>query len=65
MFFNGPFGGAYIRRGLCSEGKLRFKIEWARFIVEKNVPFLLYCTLYLTAISKYMPPGGLVFGGVI
>ena len=23
------FGGAYIRRGLCTEGNLRFKIDWA------------------------------------
>ena len=23
------FGGAYIRRGLCTEGSLRFKIDWA------------------------------------
>ena len=23
------FGGAYIRRGICAEGNLRFKIDWA------------------------------------
>ena len=23
------FGGAYIRRGLCKGGNLRFKIDWA------------------------------------
>ena len=23
------FGGAYIRRGFCTEGNLRFKIDWA------------------------------------
>ena len=23
------FGGAYIRKGLCTEGNLRFKIDWA------------------------------------
>ena len=29
-FFGGLiFGGAYIRRGLCTEGNLRFKIDWA------------------------------------
>ena len=28
-FFEGLiFGGAYIRRGLCTEGNLRFKIDW-------------------------------------
>ena len=38
-------GGAYIRRGLAIEG---------------NVPFLLCFTLYLRAISKYKPLGGLI-----
>ena len=29
-FFEGLiFGGAYIRGGLCTEGNLRFKIDWA------------------------------------
>ena len=23
------FGGAYIRRGLCTQGNLRLKIDWA------------------------------------
>ena len=27
LFFKGPFLGAYIRRGLCTEGNLRFKID--------------------------------------
>ena len=27
------FGGAYIRRGLSTEGNLRFKIDWASLIV--------------------------------
>ena len=37
--FQGPFlrglifGGAYIRRGLSTEGQLRFKIDWASLIV--------------------------------
>ena len=26
------FGGAYIRRGLSTEGNLRFKIDWASLI---------------------------------
>ena len=51
------FGGAYIRRGLCTEGNLRFKIDWDS---------LIFCfTLYLKAISKYKPQGGLIFGGAI
>ena len=56
------FGGAYIRRGLSSEGNLRFKIDWA-------LPFLLCFTLYLRHFSKYKPPGSLYlcyrFGGLI
>ena len=27
------FGGAYIRRGLSTEGNLRFKVDWASHIV--------------------------------
>ena len=48
------------------EGNLRFKIDWASFIVgRKYISFLLCFTLYLRAISKYKPPGGLIFGGAI
>ena len=38
---------------------MRFKIDWASLIVQGNLPFLLCFTLYLRAISKYKPPGGL------
>ena len=41
------------------EGNLRLKIDWARLIVEGNLAFLFCFTLYLRAISKYKPPGGL------
>ena len=47
------------------EGNLRLKIDWARLIVEGNLAFLFCFTLYLRAISKYKPPGGLIFGGAI
>ena len=30
------FGGAYIRRGLCTEGNLRLKISWASLIVGRK-----------------------------
>ena len=49
-------------RGLSTKGNLLFKIDWASLIVE-NLPFFLCFTLYLRAISKYKPPGGLIFGG--
>ena len=37
---------------------MRFKIDWASLSLEGNLPFLLCFTLYLSAISKYEPPGG-------
>ena len=62
--------GAYIfqrplLRGLFTEGNLRFTIDWASLIAGRNLPFLLCFTLYLRAISKYKPLGGLIFGGAI
>ena len=51
-------------RGLSTKGNLLFKIDWASLIVE-NLPFFLCFTLYLRAISKYKPPGGLIFGRAI
>ena len=39
---------------------LCFKISWASLMVgTKFLPFLLFFTLHLRAISKYKPPGGL------
>ena len=35
------FGGAYIRRGLSTEGNLRFKIDWASLIVGRKFTVLL------------------------
>ena len=58
-------GRAYIRRGLCTEGNLRFKIHWASLHLEGNLRFLLCFTLYLRAISKYKPPRGLILGRVV
>ena len=47
------------------EGNLRFKKIRLALQLEGNLPFLLCFTLYLRAISKYKPPGGLIFGGAI
>ena len=65
-FFEGLiFGGAYIRRGLSTEGNLRFKIDLASLIFgRKFTVFALFfyrlCfALFLRAISKYKPLGGL------
>ena len=59
------FGGAYIRRGLTTEGNLRFKLERASLIVRSNLSFLLCFTLYLKAVFQVQAPGGLIFGGAI
>ena len=60
FIFSRPF-----LRGLCTEGNLRFKIDWASLKWEGNLPFLLCFTLYWRANSKYKLPGGLIFGGAI
>ena len=39
------FGGAYIRRGLSMEGNLRFKIDWASFIVGRK--YTVFALFYL------------------
>ena len=52
------FGGAYIWRGLCIEGNLHLKIDWASLLFGKKFIDFLCLTLYLRAISKYKPPGG-------
>ena len=62
------FGAAYIRRGLCTEGNWRFKVDWASLILgrlKENLPFFLYFTLYLRVISNTTPPGELILGGAI
>ena len=48
------------------EGNLYFKIDWANLLSWNEIyHFSLWFTLYLRAISKYKPPGGLIFGGAI
>ena len=37
---------------------MRFKIDWASFIVRSKFTFLLCFTLYLRAIFRVHPPGG-------
>ena len=51
------------------EGNLRFKIDWASFIVERK--FIVFALLYFVFEGNFQvqaPPGGgggLIFGGVI
>ena len=54
------FGGAYVRRGLCTEGNLSFKFDWAGLQWEGNLPFLLCFTLNSRQI-----PGTLLRGAYI
>ena len=54
------FGGAYLRREICVS-----KLIGQTLYLEGNLLFLLCFTLYLRAISKYKPLGGLIFRGVI
>ena len=47
------------------EGNLHLKINWASLLPGRKFTDFLCFTLYLRAISKYKPPGGLIFGGAI
>ena len=42
---------------------MRFKIDWASLILGRKFTVFLCFTLYLRAISKYKPPGGLYLEG--
>ena len=47
------------------EGNVRFKIDSASLIVGRKFTVFPLFTLYMRAISKYKPPGELIFGGAI
>ena len=58
------FGGAYIRRGLSTEGNLRFKIDWASLTVgSKFTVFALFYFVFFRAIVQVQAPGGLYLEG--
>ena len=59
------FGGAYIRRGLSTEGNLHFKIDWASLIVGSK--FTVFVLFYFVFEGNFQvqAPRGLIFGGVI
>ena len=59
------FGGAYIQRGLSTDGNLRLKIDCDSLDLEGNLLFWLCFTLYLRAIFQVQVPGGLILGGAI
>ena len=52
------FGGAYLWKEICVSKSIGLALQ-----LEGNLLFLLCFTLYLRAISKYKPPGGLYLEG--
>ena len=58
------FGGAYIWGGLCKEGNLRFKTDWANLIVgSKFTVFALFYFVFESNFPSTSPRGGLYLEG--
>ena len=58
------FEGAYNRRGLSTEGNLRFKIYWASLIVgSKFTVFALFSFVFEGNSPRTSFPGGLYYFG--
>ena len=56
------FEGAYIRRGLSTEGNLRFETDWASLIVGSK--FTVFALFYFVFEGNFpKPPGGLYLEG--
>ena len=64
IFFNGPFWGAYIQRGLSTEGSLRFKIDWASLIFgSKFSVFSLFNFVFEGNFPSARPRGAYIWRG--
>ena len=70
LYFSKPlfegliFGGAYIRKGLSTEGNLRFKIDWASFIVgSKFTIFALFYFVFEGNFPSTSPRGAYIWRG--
>ena len=58
------FGGAYIRRGLSTEGNLRFKIEWDSLIFgSKFTVFALFYFVFEGHFPSTSPRGTYIWRG--
>ena len=58
------FGEAYIRRGLSTEGNLRFKIDWASLIVgSKFTVFALFYFVFEGNFPSTSPRGAYIWRG--
>ena len=64
-FFEGLiFGGDYIRRGLSTEGNLRFRIDWASLIVRsKFTVFALFYFVFEGNFPSTSSPGDYIWKG--
>ena len=58
------FGGAYIRRGLSTQGNLRFKLDWASLVVEsKFTVFALFYLVFEGNFPSTIPRGANIWRG--
>ena len=58
------FGEAYIRRGLSTEGNLRFKVDWANRIVgSKFTVFFLFYFVFDCNFQSPRPRGAYIWRG--
>ena len=58
------FAGAYIQRGLSTEGNLPFKIDWASLIVEsKFTVFALFYFVFEGNFPSTSPRGAYIWRG--
>ena len=58
------FAGAYIQRGLSTEGNLPFKIDWASLIVEsKFTVFALFYFVFEGSFPSTSPRGAYIWRG--
>ena len=57
------FGRAYIRRGLCTEGILRFKIDCANLIVGRRFTVFALFDFVFEGNFQVQAPGGLHLEG--
>ena len=56
------FGGAYIRRGLSTEGNLRFKTDWASLIVGRKLTvFALFYFAFEGNFQVQAPRGAYIW----
>ena len=59
------FGGAYIRRGLSTEGNLRFKTDWATLIVgRKFAVFAMFYFVFEGIFPSTSPRGAYTWRGL-